>query len=93
MQDEEEQLATNVVGRLTALEILVTNLIVTAVAQHYGADAINGIDGLKAVVFRSSQMVERPIGDYHDEVWEEAVKSLETIFAEVRSRLEDLAQD
>jgi hypothetical protein len=92
MQDEEEELAASVVGRLTALEILVTNLVITTISQHYGQDAVAGTDVLKAAVFRTSQMAERPIGEFHDQVWEEAVKSLETIFAEVRSRLAGLVR-
>jgi hypothetical protein len=85
--DEEEELAANVVGRIDALEILVTNLVVTTVIQHYGNDPQGGVDQLKSAVFQSSQMVDRPIGEFNDQVWEEAVKSLEKIFAEVRSRV------
>jgi hypothetical protein len=82
----ERDEAANIYGRITALEVNIRTLMTALVCQSY-PDPLKGIEAVRRDTFSTLQNVERPIGEFTDECWEEAVGAMKELFDGVEARI------
>jgi len=88
MSDENQQTA-DILGRMIALELLITNYLIDHCSNAPSGDVLSCLKATKAVMFQSLQNIRRPVGDFEDQVWEQAISSLDRLFANAAARAID----
>ena len=78
--------AANAFGRIIALEMMTTNFLTIAVGKGT-AKPLAALDELKQTMFSSGQNADRPVGEFEDKCWDEAVQALELLFENTHKRL------
>ena len=77
----------NLQGRIIALELLMRGFIAKTAGDSQPGDPIAFLDEWKKAMFQSAQNLNRPVDEYADDVWGEAISALNLTFDSVKERL------
>lgn len=77
-------------GRIIALELLMRGFM-AQVAIENSENPAEFVRGWKSEMLGSLQLMDRPIGDHEDAVWEKTADALNVAFDNVEARLIELA--
>jgi hypothetical protein len=73
-------------GRIIALELLMDGVLMNLVRTT--ADPAATLAGVRQAMIAGLQLLERPVGDEEDEIWDFAMQALEMRFGNVENRLQ-----